>query len=81
MNFKVSHSDLCIFIHHKNLNTTFISSHVNDLRLFCNSKKEIAAVKSEFLQHVKIKDLGEIKTILGIEVTHDHEKCTISLSH
>lgn len=81
MDFKVSHLDPCIFICHKNSNTTFISSHVNDLGLFCNSKKEIATVQSKFLQHIKIKDSGEIKTILWIEVTHDCEKCTISLSH
>ena len=81
MDFKVSHSDPCVFIHQKNLNTTFISSHVDNLGLFCNSKKEIATVKSEFLKHVKIKDLGEIKTILRIEINRDRSKCTISLSH
>ena len=53
----------------------------NDLGLFCNLKKEITAIKSKFLKHIKIKDLGEIKTILGIKVTCNHEKCTISLSH
>ena len=81
MGFKVSHSHPCVFICCKNSNTTFISSHVDDLGLFCNSRKEITAVKSEFLEHVKIKDLGEIKAILGIEVTHNCKKCTISLSH
>lgn len=81
MGFKVSHSDPCIFIHHKNSNTAFISSHVNDLGLFFNSKSEITTIKSEFLKYVKIKDLGEIKSILGIEVIHDHEKCTISILH
>ena len=79
MDFKVLHLDSCVFIHRKNLNTTFISSHVDDLGLFCNSKKEIATVKSEFLKHIKIKDLGEIKTILRIEINHDRSKCTISL--
>ena len=73
MGFKVSHSDPCVFIRHKNSNTTFISFHVNDLGLFCNSRKEIAAVKSEFLEHVKIKGLCEIKTILGIKVTCNHK--------
>ena len=81
MDFKVSHLDPCVFIHQKNLNTTFISSHVNDLRLFCNSKKGIATIKSEFLKHVKIKDLGKIKTILRIEINHGRSKHTISLSH
>ena len=81
MGFKVSHLDPCVFICHKNSNTTFISSHVNNLGLFCNLRKEITVVKSKFLKHVKIKDLGEIKTILGIEVTCNHEKHTISLSH
>ena len=66
MGFKVLHLDPCVFIHWKNSNTTFIPSHVGNLRLFCNSKKEIATVKSKFLKHVKIKDLGEIKTILEI---------------
>ena len=83
MGFKVSHLDPCVFIHHKNSNTTFISSHVDNLGLFCNSRKEIAAVKSKFLEHVKIKDLCEIKTILGIKVTHNCKKTyhiTLSLT-
>lgn len=81
MGFDISHSDLCVFIRRRNSNITFISSHVDDLGLFCNSKKEVAMVKSEFLKYVTIKDLGEIKIILGIEISCDRSKHTISLSH
>jgi len=37
--------------------------------------------KSQIRKHVSIKDLGEIQSILGIEVIRDRQARTISLSH
>src|ERR1700683_224671 len=61
--------------------TSIISSHVDDLGLFCDSVVEVQLLKSQIRKHISIKDLGEIQSILGIEVICDRKACTISLSH
>jgi hypothetical protein len=55
--------------------------HVDDLGLYCSSKGEVKLLKSQIRKHVSIKDLGEIQSILGIEVIRDRQARTISLSH
>ena len=74
-------SDPCIFICSSPSVTSIISSHVDDLGLFCDSVVEVRLLKSQIYKHVSIKDLGEIQSILGIEVICDCKACTISLSH
>src|SRR6202790_753372 len=69
------------FLHSSPSATSIISSHVDYLGLFCDSVVEVRLLKSQIRKHVSIKDLGEIQSILGIEVIHDHKACTISLSH
>jgi len=63
------------------LQTSIISSHVDNLGLYCSSKVEVKLLKSQIRKHVSIKDLGEIQSILGIEVIRDWQARTISLSH
>ena len=58
-----------------------ISSHVDDLGLYCSSKEEVKLLKSQIRKHVSIKDWGEIQFILGIEVIRDRKAQTISFSH
>ena len=79
--FHACKSDPCIFIRSSPKAISIISSHVDDLGLYSNSKSEIQLVKSQIAKHVSIKDLGEICTILGMEVIRNRKERTISLSH
>ena len=79
--FHACKSDPCIFIRSLSIATSIISSHVDDLGLYCSSKGEVKLLKSKIHKHVSIKDLGEIQSILGIEVICAQQACTISLSH
>ena len=79
--FHACKSDPCVFIHSSPSATSIISSHVDDLGLFCDSVVEVQLLKSQIRKHVSIKDLGEIQSILGIEVIRDRKARTISLSH
>jgi len=79
--FHTCKSDPCVFIHSSQSATSIISSHVDDLGLYCDSVVEVQLLKSQICKHVSIKDLGEIQSILGIEVIHDRKAHTISLSH
>src|SRR5882762_8726277 len=79
--FKACKSDPCVFIRSSQSATSIISSHVDDLGLYCDSLSEVNLLKSQIRKHVSIKDLGEIQYILGIEVIRNRKARTISISH
>ena len=81
MSFKVCRTDPCIFYRFVEKHIIIISTHVDDMGLFANSTNEIKKVKGELSEHVSIKDLGEMKHILGLEISRDRKQRTISISH
>src|SRR4051812_19652521 len=52
---------------------------MNDMAIFRNSVSAITHVKEELSQQFEVKDLGPIKTIIGLAVTWDWQKKTITL--
>src|SRR5258706_12463943 len=45
-----------------------------------NSKSKLSDMKLALSKYFKVKDLGEVKFLLGIEVIHDRESGSIKLS-
>ena len=54
--FKACKSDPCVFIRSSQSATSIISSHVDDLGLYCDSLSEVNLLKSQIRKHVSIKD-------------------------
>ena len=50
--FLTCKSDPCVFIRTSSAATSIISSHVDDLGLYCSSKEEVKLLKSQIHQHV-----------------------------
>src|SRR4051812_28321093 len=50
------------------------------MAIFRNSVSATTRVKGELSQQFEVKDLRPIKTIIGLEVTQDRQKKTITLS-
>ena len=44
------------------------------------TNKEINEVKSALKSAFKMKELGEVKSILGMEIDHDHMNGTLMIS-
>jgi len=61
--FHACKSDPCVFIWSSSTATFIISSHVDDLRLYCSSKVKVKLLKSQIRKHISIKDLGEIQSL------------------
>ena len=80
LNFEPNTTDPCVFIRSNNGNLTLIFTHVDDLSLICNSVNKVTQLKGELAKHFPISDLGEAHHLLGIKITCDHTKQTISLS-
>ena len=72
--------DSCIYI--KKLNNKFVmlALYVDDLLLAANDGKMLRCVKLEFMKYLKMKDLGEAKFCLGIEISRDRKNRKMELS-
>ena len=81
LGFKICRSDPCVFYRFHAEDFSFVTSHVDDLGLFCSRQRAVDALKIEIARHVPIKDLGDISVLLGVKVTRDLSAKTISFSH
>ncbi|XP_055910757.1 uncharacterized protein LOC129945122 [Eupeodes corollae] len=73
MGFKASTADPCLFSRKEsNGQTTFMLIYVDDILVAGFSEELINTIYKELQKHVKMKDLGQAKHYLGIEI--DREK-------
>ena len=80
MGFIRLESDSSIYIWSKDGVKVIIPVFVDDLTLVSKSKKDIDRVKSDLSKIFKMKDLGPTTFLLGIQVDHNREARTLSLS-
>lgn len=74
--FKNTESDTCLYIcREKNL---YIILYVDDILIFGRNIRDIEWIKSEFFNHFKMKDLGEVSNFLGLDIQHNDRGLTIS---
>ena len=53
--------------------------YVDDLLVARSKREEVDSIKDEFKKQFKMKDLGEAKEFLGMEISRDRSECTLSL--
>ena len=75
-----SHYDHCVYFR-KLQDGTFIYLllYVDDMLIACKSKVEIERLKTQLSNEFEMKDLGEARKILGMEIERDRAKGKISL--
>lgn len=81
LNFGLKKSKLepCVYFSVKNNSFLIIGVYVDDFLLISNDKIKKQSLKAELEKHFKIKDLGPVKQILGINVTKDEKTGEIKL--
>lgn len=67
--FNHSHHDHSLFIKQQSTNITILLIYVDDVILTSNSMDEIYSVKQFLHKFFQIKDLGDLKYFLGLEVS------------
>ena len=77
MGFSQGYSDPCLFIHRDR--KLIIMVYVDDLTIVCKILEHVRWFKQAFSERFKIKDLGEISKILGIRITRDRSKRTLTI--
>lgn len=69
MGLTKSAADPCIYFQGKGNDTIIISVYVDDLLIFYSKDKQKDNIKRKLKESLDIKDLGKVKSILGMEVT------------
>ena len=77
--FVAGDADTALFVRRGKYGNTVIICHVDDM-LFVGSDEDVAAAKDQVKSAFEVTDLGEVAYHLGMEVTRDWDKGTISLS-
>ena len=79
LGYKVSNADLGVFYKFSTGKYTIIAIATDDLTIIAESVESAQLIKDQLNKHFELVDLGEIKWLLGVHITHDLEKRTISL--
>ena len=79
MGFEQSPSDPCVYISSGEADSLIICVYVNDIVICGNDGSCIAEVKKSFSKKFKVKDLGELKYFLGVNVIQNRHKGTVWL--
>lgn len=72
--------DQCVYYHMYEDSLIIIAVYVDDLLMFTNSTRLKTRLKQELMKEYEMKDLGEAKTCLGIQITRDREQGKIWLN-
>uniref|UniRef100_A0AAV1ULX7 Reverse transcriptase Ty1/copia-type domain-containing protein n=1 Tax=Peronospora matthiolae TaxID=2874970 RepID=A0AAV1ULX7_9STRA len=81
MGFMACVTDPCVFIRRDgHLSWIYLTLHVNDMLIGGNSAISIDKVADELSSHFKLKTLGNLRFILGIEVEYAHQTKKLKIS-
>jgi hypothetical protein len=74
LGFKRSNIDYCLYTFKKGTDIVYLLVYVDDLLICTMSKEKIQDIKKLLADEFKMKNLGEIKEYLGINVEYDYYK-------
>ena len=80
LGFKKTHVDLYLYSIGKGEDIIYLLIYVDDLLICGKDKRRIRDVKKSLTNRIKMKDLGELKEYLGINVDYDYCNQEMKLS-
>jgi transposase InsO family protein len=73
-------SDTCVYVRRTDGHVIFVALYVDDLLLVTDSLPLLATLKHDLSNRFEMTDLGEVQYILGLQVTRDRLRRTLTLS-
>ncbi|KDR64885.1 hypothetical protein GALMADRAFT_82563 [Galerina marginata CBS 339.88] len=80
LGFKKTYSDASLYIFDRDGIKVIMPVFVDDITLASKSKEALDNFVVELAKHFKLRDLGETKFLLGVEITRNREKRKLYLS-
>uniref|UniRef100_H3GT68 Reverse transcriptase Ty1/copia-type domain-containing protein n=2 Tax=Phytophthora ramorum TaxID=164328 RepID=H3GT68_PHYRM len=78
--FHRSAADPCVYVRRSDSKFSIIIVYVDDLMIFSRTKAEIGEIKKALKREFSIKELGELKYCLGIEIHRNRDDKTIVMN-
>ncbi len=72
-------NDPCLYVRHSAQSIMLIALYVDDLLIAGKESRSIARIKEELRKRFEMKDLGEARLCLGLEITRDRANRTLHL--
>ena len=72
-------ADDCVYVRRKGGHILIIALYVDDLLIACSDRSVLMETKEQLSKGFKMKDLGESKIILGMDISRDRHAGTLSL--
>ena len=73
-------SDSCVYIYNHNNTVVIITLYVDDLLVIGSNVRVIETIKKKLKDNIQMSDLGDVSLVLGMQVTRDREKGTLTIS-
>lgn len=80
LNFVRSKHDYCLYVNNTNNDSIYILVFVDDILICCKDKRKIHEIKTKLMQKFVMKDMGKVKSYIGIDIDYDCEKGKMTLS-
>ena len=80
MGFNHCAGDQCIYIYNADSTYCALALYVDDILLACDSEPFMHKLKADLKSNFKITELGPARFLLGIEIKHNCDQHTISIS-
>lgn len=83
MTHKFTRNSYDWYVYHKELNTgnvMYLLLYVDDMLIACQDLEEIKSLKAELSVEFEMKDLGQAKMIIGMEIQRNMHKSCFCLS-
>jgi hypothetical protein len=80
LEFNRCNKDLCVYLYKSGNTFAILAVHVDDMLMASNSKQKLAEIKQGLSKFFRVKDLGEVNFLLGIEVTRNRQIGLVELS-
>ena len=80
MGFKLVHCDNSIWVWQSGQSRVILPVYVDDMTIVCKARTEYTRLVKELKKHFKLKELGNLSSILGVAISRDRAKRQIALS-
>jgi len=80
LGFQRAEGDPCLYVKHEANGVMMIALYVDDLLLAAKSRSQILWMKNMLNERFEMKDLGEARVCLGLEITRDRNRRKLHLS-
>ena len=77
IDFRSSGEDQCVYIKGNISNIVHVCSYVADMIIASKTSREIQGVRTALKHSFKMKELGKVKFMLGIEIDHNRNGSTL----